>query len=135
MRDVAAVAVGRTRERAMAGNAHVFRLVGFSSHRYTSKFGNSVNPVPPHGRAQQHSVLYGTTRSKARPDTTLALGALSRQTPPVSNTPVPPSPPSVSFPPCVLSWRTWRRLKIRPLAKPECSTTWMNTRCRSQGGC
>lgn len=38
--------LSRAQGRAMAGNVHVFRFVGFSSHRYTAKFGNSVNPVP-----------------------------------------------------------------------------------------
>lgn len=85
---------------AMAGNAQaLIRFVGFSSHRYT---------LP--NLETRWRTRYAT--SKAPRDTTSALVALSRQTLPASNIPVPPSQPSVSCPPCVLSWHTLRRLKL-----------------------
>ena len=116
--------LSRAQGRAMAGIAHVFRFVGFSSHRYTAKFGNSVNPssfAVLGGRAaltpsatSTSNILFHTSAtqslSKARRDRASALAALSRQTPLASDTRVPPSPPSMSFPLCVPSWRTSRRL-------------------------
>jgi hypothetical protein len=110
---VAVVAVESTTE-AMAGNAHAFRFVAFSSHRYT--LPNPVTrPAPSLILADEPASLptcYRIDSSKALRDTASALAALSRQTPPVSDARVPPSPLSTSFPPCVLSWRTSPRLKL-----------------------
>lgn len=83
-----------------------------SATRSTPSFLADERPTP-----STNAILFNPTPtqsrvSKAPRDTASALAALSRQTPLVSNTRVPPSPPSTSFPPCVLSWRTLRRLKL-----------------------
>ena len=57
---VAVVAVGSTRE-AMAGIAHVFRFVGFSSHRYT--LPNSVTRPAPSFLADESVYQCATHRS------------------------------------------------------------------------
>ena len=60
-------------ERAMAGNAQGFRFVGFSSHRYTAKFGNSVSPVSSWRTSRLPAASHSTTHY------TLALGLVRIQ--------------------------------------------------------